>query len=406
MDDVRVIEAATWLAAPSAAALMADLGADVIKVEPPGGDPWRHYLQWRGNGFTQDFDHNYVFQNDNRGKRSITIDLERPEGPPLLRRLCESADVFITNLVPERRERYGLGFEALRAANPRIVHASLTGYGDEGPDRNRLGFDYAAYWARSGIMALTGEPPSPPAFCRVGLGDHATAPNILAAVLAALRARDRGGSAQRVEVSLLGSGIWALASDMQMALIGREQPARFQRTDPWNPIRTTYRTRDGRWLLLGMTQGDRYWPAFTEMLEHPEWIEDPRFATLDARAEHRVELTQRLEAVFAERDLAEWARLLDAHGLVWAPIAELPEVIDDPQSRAIGAFTTVEHPELGSFETLSAPFRIHGSGDGEGDAVAVRGPAPAAGEHTAEVLEALGLDAEEMARLAEQRVFG
>ena len=201
-------------------------------------------------------------------------------------------------------------------------------------------------------------------------------------------------------MTLQGSGVWSLGSDMQMALVAHEQPERYDRSTGWNPIRNSYQTRDGHWLLLGMTQGDRYWRQFTEMVERPDWAEDPRYATLPARTEHTIELTKAIEAIFAERDFADWASLLDQYGLMWASIAELPEVVDDPQLRAMGAFTTIEHPEHGSFETLSTPFTI------EGAEIAARGPAPQSGAHTAEVLAELGLTDEQVAELAARRLFG
>ena len=195
LEGVRVIEVANWLAAPAAAALMRDLGADVIKIEPPEGDAYRGFLMG-SMGYKHEFPGNYAFELDNRGKRSVTVALDKPGGPELVKRLAQDADVFLTNLVQTRREKYGLTYEDVRAVNPRCVFASFSGYGVRGPDRARPGFDYAAFWARSGLMGLLGEPPSPPPLCRGGQGDHTTALNILAAVLAALRLRDRTGDGQ------------------------------------------------------------------------------------------------------------------------------------------------------------------------------------------------------------------
>src|SRR6185503_5261653 len=216
LDGIRVLEVANWLAAPAAGALLADLGADVIKVEPPGGDVFREFVL-RSMGYRHDFATNYAFQLDNRGKRSVTVALDRPGGPALLRRMSERVDVFLTNLVQQRRERYGLTYDEVRAVSPRIVYASFSGDGTRGPDRNRPGFDYAAFWARSGLMGLLGEPPSPPPLCRGGQGDHTTALNILAAVLAALRLRDQTNEAQHCEVTLQATGMWTLAGDIQAA---------------------------------------------------------------------------------------------------------------------------------------------------------------------------------------------
>src|SRR5262245_9168081 len=245
---IRVLEVANWLAAPAAGALLADLGADVIKVEPPGGDVYREFLL-RSMGYAHEFDGNYGFQLDNRGKRSITVSLDRPGGPDLVLRLAARSDVFLTNLIQERRVRYGLTWDDVREVSPRIVYASLSGYGTRGPDENRPGFDYSAFWARSGLMGLLGEPPSPPPLCRGGQGDHTTALNILAAVLAALRLRDLTNEAQHIEVTLQATGMWTLAGDLSAALVAREQPTRHERSRPANPIWNSYRAADGAWIL-------------------------------------------------------------------------------------------------------------------------------------------------------------
>ncbi len=395
---IRVLEVANWLAAPAAGALLADLGADVIKVEPPGGDVFREFLL-RSMGYTHDFATNYAFQLDNRGKRSVTVALDKPGGPELVRRLAAGSDVFLTNLIQGRRVRYGLSWEDVRAVNARILYASFSGYGTRGPDENRPGFDYAAFWARSGLMGLLGEPPSPPPLCRGGQGDHTTALNILAAVLAALRLRDQTGEAQHIEVTLQGTGMWTLAGDLQAALVAREQPTRHARTQPANPIWNSYQAGDGAWILLVMPQPDPYWPRFCAMVGRPGWVTDPRYETMQGRRAHNVELTREIDALFAAHDLAHWSAKLDEHGLIWAPVATLTDVIDDPQVREMGWFTTLDHPVHGRFETLSAPFKIYGAD------VAVRGPAPEAGEHTFDVLSELGVGDEELARLATDGVI-
>jgi crotonobetainyl-CoA:carnitine CoA-transferase CaiB-like acyl-CoA transferase len=399
LEGIRVLEVANWLAAPAAAALMADLGAEVIKVEPPEGDAYRGFLMG-SMGYRHAFAGNYAFELDNRGKRSITVSLDKPGGPELVKRLAETVDVYLTNLVQPRRERYGLTYEDVRAVNPRVVFASFSGYGARGPDRGRPGFDYAAFWARSGLMSLLGEPPSPPPLCRGGQGDHTTALNLLAAVLAALRLRDRTGEGQHVEVTLQGTGMWTLAGDMQAALVAREQPGRHVRTQPANPIWNSYQAKDGLWVLLVMPLPDPYWPKFCAAIEKPEWANDPRYDGLAKRREHSRELTAQLDAIFATRTRAEWAARMDAQGLIWAPVATLPDVIDDPQAREMGWFATVDSPALGRFETLDTPFKLYGAD------VGVRGPAPAAGEHTFEVLTQLGLGDDELARLAEDGVIG
>jgi crotonobetainyl-CoA:carnitine CoA-transferase CaiB-like acyl-CoA transferase len=399
LEGIRVLEVANWLAAPAAAALMADLGAEVVKVEPPEGDAFRGF-QMGSLGYEFEFAGNYGFELDNRGKRSVTVALDKPGGPELVKRLALDADVFITNLVQTRRERYGLTVDDVHAVNPRLVYASFSGYGARGPDRGRPGFDFAAFWARSGLMGLIGEPPSPPPLCRGGQGDHTTALNILAAVLAALRLRDRTGAGQHVEVTLQATGIWTLAGDVQAALVARENPSRHVRTRPANPIWNSYQAMDGLWVLLVMPMPDPYWPKFCAAIGKPEWAADPRYDGLAKRREHSLDLTRQIDAIFATRPRAEWARRLDAQGLIWAPVATLTDVIDDPQVREMGWFAELESKTLGRFETLGTPFKLYGADVGP------RGPAPAPGEHTFEVLSAAGLTDEELARLAADGVIG
>jgi crotonobetainyl-CoA:carnitine CoA-transferase CaiB-like acyl-CoA transferase len=396
---VRVLEVANWLAAPAAAALLADLGADVIKVEPPDGDVFRHF-EMRSMGYQHEFAGNYCFELDNRGKRSVTVALDRPGGPELVCRMAAQSDILITNLVQARRQKYGLTYEDVRAVNPRLIYTSFSGYGTRGPDQSRPGFDYAAFWARSGLMGLLGEPPSPPPLCRGGQGDHTTALNIFAAVMVALRVRDQTGEGQHVEVTLQGTGIWTLAGDLSAALVAREQPRRHERTRPANPIWNSYQTRDGEWILLVMPQPDPYWPRFCAAIGRPEWSADPRYDSLLKRREHGVALTEAIGARFAEHDRAHWAAKLDEHGLIWAPVAKLTDVISDPQVREMGWIAEIEHPTLGRFETLGTPFHVYGADIGP------RGPAPEAGAHTFEVLAELGIDDDELGKLAVDGVIG
>jgi len=396
---IRVLEVASWLAAPSAAALMADMGAAVIKVEPPGGEAYR-YSAFRAIESDVPVQTTYAFELDNRGKRSVTVDLGKPGAGTIIERLVQQADVFITNLIQRRRVQYGLTVEALQAINPRLIYTSFSGYGIETPDADRVGFDFAAFWARAGIQSLLGEPDEPPPPCRGGQGDHTTALNLLASTLAALRLRDQTGEGQVVDVTLVGTGIWTIGTDLSGALPTRKQPVRQSRKRPLNPLRNSYRCRDGRWLMLVMAQPDRYWRQVCHALGHPEWEADARYATIEKRTENSEAFTRALDAVFATADFADWRPRLDAANLIWAPVAELPDVMEDPTLRALGSFSPVEHPLLGSFETLSAPFRIQGAD------IAVRGPAPAPGEHTSDILDELGFDAEAVADLANSGVFG
>ncbi|MBI4498826.1 MAG: CoA transferase [Chloroflexi bacterium] len=396
---IRVLEVANWLAVPAAGALLADLGAEVVKVEPPGGDPWRAF-QWRSQGLATEFPGNPAFEVDNRGKRSVAINLDRPEGREAVLRLAERADIFLTNLVPARRERYGLTYTDLAPRNPRLISLGFSGYGTTGPDRDRLGFDYAAFWARSGIMSLVGEPGGPPALQRTGMGDHSTAPLLLAGVLAALYERERSGQGQEVSGSLLNTGLWVLASDLQAALVARQEPRRTPRTAAPNPIWNTYQAGDGKWFLLVMPTPDPYWPRVCAAIGRPDLAEDPRYATLEGRMAHCRDLVAILDAAFATASREEWGRRLDAHGAIWAPAQGLSEVMEDPQVRANAYLTTVEHPAYGPYETIDTPLKFGRS------EVGARGAAPEPGQHTEEVLREAGYTWEDLARLRDAGAIG
>ncbi len=383
LDGVRVLEVASWLAAPSCAALMADMGASVIKVEPPGGDTYRRlYQAMFGDGFVHP-----AYQFDNRGKRGVCVNLESPEGIELVHRLALDADVFITNLTGPRLRRYRLSDADVHALAPSSVYAVLSGYGIDGCDSERQAFDQTAFWARSGAMSVFGDRDDGPLISRGGFGDRTTCLNLLAAILAALRMRDKTGEGQYVEVTLQRTGIWALASDVTTALFQKVQPERTSKKAPANPIWNFYRTKDGRYVVLVMPSALPYWPKFCAMIDRHDWLADSRFQTLLGMAEHGPSLVPEIAALFERHDLAHWRTKLDAAGLIWEPVAALTEVVEDPALRDAGAFSTIVHPTGGAMEIISAPFHIRGAG------IEVRGPAPDAGQHTREVFHEAGVSA-------------
>ena len=388
---VRVLEVANWFAAPAGCALLADFGADVIKIEPPGGEPLRGYLPQAGI----EAPFNFAFELPNRGKKGMTLNLGPPEAREILYRLVKESDVVVTNLLPRRRERYGLTYQELTQHRPDIIYVSVTGYGSEGPDRERPGYDYAAFWARSGIMGLLGEPDDPPPPQRPAMGDHTSALVVAGSVAMALLARDRTGQGQEVDVSLHNTGMWVLAADLQGALAGADSLATSRRSVP-NPLWNSYRTRDGRWLQLVMLVSDMYWPQFCRAIQREELEKDPRFATFHGRYENREELIALLDDVFAQRTLEEWAPALDEQGCIWAPAQTVKEVINDPQTRARGAFATIDHPAAGKIELVDTPVKFGKS------RVGVRGPAPELGQHTEEVLLEVGYDWDDIVKLRDK----
>ena len=381
LEGIRVLEVASWLAVPSCASLLADLGASVIKVEPPSGDAYRRLF---AGLMGEDFVHP-TYQFDNRGKRGVCVDLEQPEGQALVHTLARDVDIFITNLTAERLKRYHLSDAEVHALAPTAIYAVLAGYGTTGPDSDRQAFDQTAFWARSGAMSIFGDRDDGPLISRGGYGDRTTALNLLSAILAALRLRDRTGEKQYVEVTLQRTGIWALASDVNAALYDRQQPAKTSRKAPGNPIWNSYQCADGRWLVMIMPMAMQYWPKFCHAIGRPGWITDDRFQNLLGLAEHGPAIVPELQAMFRGQNLEHWRTILDGAGLIWEPVAELPEVVDDPVLREAGAFSMVIHERGGAMEIVGTPFHIRDAD------VGVRGPAPDAGQHTREVFAEAGL---------------
>ncbi|MGH0030346.1 MAG: CaiB/BaiF CoA transferase family protein [Myxococcota bacterium] len=388
LEGIRVVEIASYVAAPAAGALLADLGAEVVKVEIPAGEIYRHSIP-RRLGYKSGFPEAAHFQMDNRGKRSLALDLTRPEARAALDRLLDRADVLLTNLLPERLVRFALDAATLERERPALILATLTGYGTEGPEKDRPGFDYAAYWARTGFMDQLREPDAPPAFLRGGVGDHAASLALCTGILAALRVRDRTGEGQTVGVSLMHIGFYILGNDVANALATGQDPPRHDRRRARNPLWNHYRTRDDRWLFLVMIESQRYWPTFCKAIGRPEWVDDPRFEDAIPRYRNGEELCGLLAGLFAERTLAEWQETLDAHRLIWSPVKTLSEALRDEQARVMGMFEELDHPVAGRYETVAAPIRL------SGHAMPGR-PAPALGADGRDVLRDAGLSEAEI----------
>lgn len=395
LEGVRVVEVAGWMAAPGAAAALADLGADVVKVEPLRGDPVRGII--RQPAVAEPFD--APFQMDNRGKRGIAVALDRPEGQELVRRLADGADVFVNNLLLRRQQRFGLDAETLLARAPRLVHATMTGYGLEGPDAARPGFDITTFFGRGGITHAITEPGGQAPRARPAQGDHAAALALVAAVLAALRLVERTGQGQVVDVNLLATAAWTMSTDLSSTLVDGQDPPALGRRHRRHALQESFRTADDRWVLLFMPE-PHWWPRFCAVAGRPEWVDDPRLSTVAARSEHMPLVTDLMDELFATRPLDAWAQALDEAGLTWGPAATVSEVAADPHLLAVGAFPQLEHPEAGTFRTVAVPMRLRGADIGP------RGPAPELGEHTREVLTELGLSAADIDAAVTDGVVG
>lgn len=397
LDDVKVLDLTNWMAGPSAAAILADLGADVIKVEPLTGDVVRgkSRLPKPGPGIP---DVDAGFEADNRGKRSIAVALDKPEGAALVQRLVGGVDVFLCNLLPHRQARFGLDSATLFTHNARLVHATFSGYGLSGPDMNRPGFDVTTFFARGSLIDSMTEPGGIPPQVRPAQGDHTSSLALVAGILAALRLAERTGKGQVLDCNLLATAAWTVTSELAPTLVDGHQAGRRDRRHTIVALANRFRCKDNRWIVLNMTE-IRYWPVFCDLVGRPEWITDARYQSAKNRFDNMGELTDLMDELFTSRTMPEWGVLLDGAGLIWGPAATLLELSKDPQLEAIGMYPYIEHPK-GRFRTVAAPMFIHGSDVGP------RGPAPELGQHTAEVLAAGGLNDDEITSLISAGIIG
>jgi crotonobetainyl-CoA:carnitine CoA-transferase CaiB-like acyl-CoA transferase len=376
LDDLRVIELCQWVAGPAAGGILADWGADVIKVEAPGGDPQRRIFAAVGVGGDLP---NPTFAQDNRGKRSVVLDLTTDDGRAALERLLEGADVFLTNLRPDALDRLDLAPTAVAARHPRLVVASLTGYGSVGPARDVPGYDIGAFFARSGFARTNSPNDQPPLFVRSGVGDHITGMATAMAVLAAIHERHRTGRGKVVETSLFATGMYAVSWDLGIQLTFERLSSLRGRHEVPTPLVNNYRAGDGRWFYLIGLEAARHFPALARAIDRLELLDDERFTTGTGIASHAPELIAMLDEVFATAPLDVWAERFDEHDVWWAPCQTMAEVAADPQAEAIGAFVDTTDG-TNHLRTVAAPARF------DGRVFPPRRGVPALGEHTAEIL--------------------
>ena len=392
LEDIKVLEVDNYMAAPSAAAILADMGADVLKIEPITGDPMRgrsRPLRVESNFAEYDLQ----FDVDNRGKRSAAIALDKPKGQALVQRLAQDADVFLCNLLAQRQQRFGLNPETLFAANPRLVHATLTGYGTTGPDAWRPGYDVTAFFGRSGLSdamreGVDGVVPR----AGVAQGDHTTGLALVAAILAALRLAERTGEGQVVETSLYETAVWTQASEFSVTATDKAPVRRRARHEALTPMTNRYPCGDGKWVVLNMLDSGA-WERLCRAIGREDWLADERYVTGRDRYRRMPELVDGIDATLSAKTRDEWGAVFDEHGVIWGPVLGLHEVVDDPHADAIGLFPELQHPELGPYRTVNAPMRFQPAD------VRPRGPAPTVGEHTEQILREAGLSQPEMQAL-------
>lgn len=433
LEGIKVVDVSQVIAVPVAARHLADFGAEVIHVEhPERGDSWRGYLTGVGGGSAVASSIDYNWEAWNRNKKSLALDLGQEPGREALYRLIAKADVFTTNLRLWEREKFGVQYETLRKINPRLIYASVTGMGKEGPEKNLPAYDQTAHWFRSGVVHMLTTPAVPAIGFRAGFGDTVAGMSLFAGIMTALYNRERTGSGQEVELSLLHTGIYQLSFDVSGALVtGRdirdpnpdlppppdpelaaraaELVARAQavhrelgelmRSNLPNPLAAAYRTKDDRIIHINVLQPERYWGRVCRAIGRPELEQDPRFSTHEARLLNHAELYHIMNEALLSRTLEEWRPRLSDAGIPYAPQQKLSEVINDPQARANHYFVPFQHPVHGKMEIIANPINLSAT------PASYRLPAPEFSQHTEEILLGLGYTWEDIGGLKEKGII-
>jgi crotonobetainyl-CoA:carnitine CoA-transferase CaiB-like acyl-CoA transferase len=391
MQGVKVLELASWTFVPAAGAVLADWGADVIKIEHPrSGDPQRGLVigGLDGNGIS------FIMEVANRGKRSVGLDIGSPAGLDLFNDLVRQADVLLTNFLPDARQRLKIDVDHIKAVNPRCIYVRGSGHGPKGPDAPKAGYDGTAYWARGGVAHSLTQPDAEwPVNQTAAVGDLPGGMTIAGAISAALFHRERTGEATVVDVSLLGTAMWSMQPGIVATyLYGIEQMPRQERSQNRNPISLHYRTKDNRFFKLSMLESDRWWPDLCKHIDRPDLVEDPRFVDAAARAKNSAACVAELDGVFAARTLDEWRTAFETLAGAWGPVQSVKEIHDDVQAHANGYLREVTHHNGTTYRLVAAPAQF----DMEPPDLE---PCPEHAQHTEEVLLELGLGWERIGEL-------
>ncbi|TAK36479.1 MAG: CoA transferase [Chloroflexota bacterium] len=398
---IRILELANFQMGPAATVMLADLGADVIKIEDPfGGDLARGIVKLLGQTIGVASDRNFYFESINRNKRSITIDLKKEKGRQVLHRLVGSADAFVTNVRLGVAERIGADYETLAKLNPRLVYGHASGYGPKGPDASKPAFDPLGL-ARSGMMDALTPAGLPPQWPTGAIADQYGATMLSYAVLAGLVSANLTGRGQKVSSSLLGSTMFLGQFCANATLMVQHEQRKFQREEVSNPLQNCYRCADGRWIFFAMSQPDRHWPSFCAALGIRSLQHDERYATAETRAEHSAELIAILDGIFATKSVDEWVATLDKYGVLgFDVVASMSNLVYDPQVIANRYVVDFDHPVLGTIKMMGFPISF------EEMPAQVRMPAPELGQHTEEILiELCDYSWNEIAELRDEAVI-
>jgi len=399
LEGIKVVEVAQFAAGPMAGRFLADLGAEVIHVEHPvRGDAQRATQSLAGLGRSIPSAVNYVWENINRNKKSVTLDLSQERGKEILYKMVEGADVFLNNMKLPDVRKFGIEYEILSRLNPRLIYAYMNGYGTKGPDKDLPGYDGASYFARSGIFHMLRSGDMPPPASRPALGDFPAALTLFCGIVVALFVRERTNIGQEVYTSLFNAGVFALSYDIQETLTTGHECEVTPRNETLGAVSNFYQTKDGRWLRLSIVQPDAYWSKFCKAIEREDLEHDPRFETMERQIQNHIALIEILDEVFVSKTLAEWKPRLD--GVVpWSPCQNLSEVVNDPQARANDFFVTFDHPWHGPVELIACPIKLSKT------PATIRTPAPEFSQHTEEVLLKLGYTWESIDQFKQESII-
>lgn len=393
LEGYKVVEMGLWVAAPSAALVLGDWGADVIKIEPPTGDPFRGLF---ASALGVEVAVNPPFELDNRGKRSVVLQLDNEEGRKIAYQILEGADVFVTNMRPRALTEHGLDYETLHERFPRLVYGQVTGYGPYSEAKDTAAYDIGAFWSQAGVgMSLTPPGKDIPQQ-RGGMGDHMTGQGLAGAVCAALLARERTGEGQHVSVPLVRMGVYMMGWDTMLSLRMGVPTIAYDRFHAVNPIIDCYKSGDGRWFWLLLLQADRHWGDLCRSVGREDLMTDERFSNIEVRRNNAPQLVDELDKTFATKTMEDWAALFQEHNVWWAPVNYIHEAINDPMVRGAGTFVDVPAPEGEKVEMVATPA------DFSETKWAPRGMPPELGQHTEEVLLELGYDWEQIVALKER----
>jgi crotonobetainyl-CoA:carnitine CoA-transferase CaiB-like acyl-CoA transferase len=382
---LKVVDLSSFIAGPSAAVILSDFGADVIKVEPPSGDLWRHGHQIPPQPLAKDA---YAWHLANRNKRGITLDLKSPGARPVLEKLVKWADVFIVNTPHPARKKLKLEYDDVVQWNPRLIYADITGFGEKGPDADLPGFDITSYWARSGLLSMTRDAGAPPTWPVGGSGDNATAVGLYSAIVTALYRRERTGKGAFVTTSLLAEGVWSASVSIQAALVGAKFSAPHDRTHPANAALNVYRAADGTWFVL-IVSPDKL-TGVAKAIGRPDILTDPRFSDPAKLTANMPQLAAILDEAFGAQPMAHWYEVFSGLHVTFGAVRGPQEVINDPQLSANDMVVPLEGVGGKLTSTISSPIQVHGV------AKEPARRAPDLGEHNDVVLRELGFDADDI----------